>query len=106
MKTLLNVLNKLDIAELVISELLKIDLQVCIEPASDNCFYVNLKICDEESEYYNETLIGIVIHTEDEDNLTYHIYQRHSLEYDYDAIGRALAGSISAYEEYKYKGGV
>jgi hypothetical protein len=105
MKTLLNILNKLDIAELVISELLKTEVQVSIEPTSDDCFYVNLKLCDENSEYYNDNLIGLVIHTEDESNLTYHVYQRHVLAYDYDAIGRALAGSISVYEEYKYKGG-
>ena len=99
---MLKILNQLDSAEFILSTLLDLDLQVSIEPLTEDSFYVNLNI--ESDEEYGYCLISIIIHAEDENDLTYHIAGRHpSNKYDYDKLAQALAGSIGIYEEYKRK---
>ena len=102
MKKMLKILNQLDSAEFILSTLLDLHLQVSIEPLTEDSFYVTLN--GESDEDYGCCLISIVVHAEDENDLTYHIVGRHtSNKYDYDKLAQALAGSIGIYEKYQRK---
>lgn len=109
MNKMLNILNRLDVCQVVISELLGINVVATISPGGDDNFFLGLLI-DDGSDYSGDYLITLLIHINHDyindsiDNLdfmgTYHITQRHELNYDYNKIASALSAAIGIYEKY------
>ena len=102
MQTLLKLLGKLDTAQNILSAMLDMMVKISISPCMDESFFVILTNDDETSDECEESIMSIIIHTQDGEAVSWHTSSYNgSDKYDYNKLGKALASALDVFEEYK-----